>query len=76
VFTNNNITTKRPFLPDSIHASRYYDIVGKVAERDYEADDFILGSEIVFFILGKKKIKFSNFYKKTKQFRMLERVKK
>jgi sialic acid synthase SpsE len=46
VFTNNNITTKRPVLPDSIHASRYYDIVGKVAERDYEADDFILGSEI------------------------------
>ena len=40
-FTEENITTKRPFLPGNIHSSRYYDILGQVALNDYEADDFV-----------------------------------
>lgn len=45
-FQESNITTKRPFLPGNIHASKYYDVLGKQAERDYEMDDFVLEGEI------------------------------
>lgn len=46
VFNFSNITTKRPFLPGNIHSSRYYDVLGAVAKRDYEIDDFIVEGEI------------------------------
>ena len=40
-FTEENITTKRPFLSGNIHSSRYYDVLGQVAINDYNADDFV-----------------------------------
>ena len=46
VFNENNITTKRPFLNGNFHASEFYNILGKVAERDYDYDDFIKMGEI------------------------------
>tara|TARA_Y100001980_G_C14529944_1_gene305803 strand:- start:1475 stop:1642 length:168 start_codon:yes stop_codon:yes gene_type:complete len=41
VFTEKNITTKRPFLPGNIHSSEYYSLIGHSATKDYEQDDFI-----------------------------------
>jgi sialic acid synthase SpsE len=39
--TRENLTTKRPFIPGNIHASRFYDILGSTARRGYNIDDFI-----------------------------------
>jgi N,N'-diacetyllegionaminate synthase len=41
IFTEKNLTTKRPFLPGNIHSSRYYDVLGTMASEDYNQDDFI-----------------------------------
>lgn len=41
VFTKQNLTTKRPFLPGNVHSSRYYDVLGTMASEDYNQDDFI-----------------------------------
>lgn len=45
-FCFSNITTKRPYLVGNIHASRYYDLVGKTATKDYKFNDFILECEL------------------------------
>lgn len=41
LFTEKNLTTKRPFLPGNIHSSRYYEILGKKSSNNYNKDDFI-----------------------------------
>ena len=41
VLTEKNITTKRPLLDNSIPASDYYDVLGKIFSKDL-ADDYIL----------------------------------
>lgn len=41
LFTEKNITTKRPYIPGSIHSSKYYQILGKSSNKFYEIDDFI-----------------------------------
>jgi len=41
VFTKQNLTTKRPFLPGNVHSSRYYEVLGSIATRDYSKDDFV-----------------------------------
>ena len=46
-FSLSNITTKRPFLPGNIHASGYYKLIGKIAEEDFQEDDFIPGRNIL-----------------------------
>ena len=46
VFTEYNLTTKRPFLNGNFHASQYYSLIGKKAEKDYIYDDFIKMDEI------------------------------
>jgi len=44
-FTVDNITTKRPFLPNNISAENFEDLIGKKALNDYEFDDFIVGEK-------------------------------
>jgi sialic acid synthase SpsE len=41
IFTVDNITTKRPFLEGYISASEFENILGKIADKDYNEDDFI-----------------------------------
>jgi N,N'-diacetyllegionaminate synthase len=41
VLSTENITTKRPFLPDSIPASEYDYLLGTVSNRCYEEDEMI-----------------------------------
>jgi N,N'-diacetyllegionaminate synthase len=41
IFTVNNITTKRPFLENSIPAYKFENILGEIAEKDYDEDSFI-----------------------------------
>jgi len=41
-FTTNNITTKRPFLEGNIPAINFDQVLGTVATRNYNQDDFIL----------------------------------
>jgi len=41
IFTLDNITTKRPFLEGNIPASKFKEILGSKAERNYNEDDFI-----------------------------------
>ena len=39
-FTEDNLTTKRPFLEGNVHSSEYYQILGTFAAKDYKEDDF------------------------------------
>lgn len=41
ILTKENITTKRPFLEGNIPALNWTDTLGKVADRDYDIDNFI-----------------------------------
>jgi sialic acid synthase SpsE len=41
ILTIDNITTKRPFLEGNIPAKHFEFVLGKVADRDYNEDDFI-----------------------------------
>lgn len=41
IFTKDNITTKRPFLEGCVSASEFDLILGEVAKRNYNEDDFI-----------------------------------
>lgn len=43
LFTSENITTKRP--GDGLSPMRYHEILGQVADRDYEEDEQIMGKE-------------------------------
>jgi sialic acid synthase SpsE len=40
-FSMENITTKRPYIEGCISASLYFDIIGKISEKNYELDEFI-----------------------------------
>ena len=46
IFTEENLTTKRPFLQGSLHAVKYYEILGKKASRSYETDSALQEGEI------------------------------
>lgn len=41
LLTVDNITTKRPFLENNIPASKFEEIIGKTAVKNYEEDEFI-----------------------------------
>lgn len=41
VLSLDNITTKRPYIENSIPASDFYDLIGTIANKDYNYDDFI-----------------------------------
>jgi len=41
ILTINNITTKRPFLEGNIPAKHFEFVLGKIASKDYNEDDFI-----------------------------------
>lgn len=43
LFTSENITAKRP--GDGLSPMRYHEILGQVADRDYEEDEQIMGKE-------------------------------
>ena len=45
-FSISNLTTKRPFLVGNVHASRFYEMLGKEATKDYNIDDFVLECEV------------------------------
>jgi len=45
-FTPQNLTTKRPYLENSIPASGYYEILGKRATCDIREDEIILASQV------------------------------
>tara|TARA_Y100001973_G_C5208104_1_gene343169 strand:+ start:4670 stop:5656 length:987 start_codon:yes stop_codon:yes gene_type:complete len=42
-FSVDNITTKRPFMEGNIHASKWFEVVGQISDKEYEKDDFING---------------------------------
>ena len=39
--TLKNLTTKRPFVPTSIPAAEYYNLIGKTCKKDVEKDDIL-----------------------------------
>ena len=41
ILTTDNITTKRPFLESNTPAKHFEFILGKIADKDYNEDDFI-----------------------------------
>lgn len=41
VFTVDNITTKRPFIEGCTPASEFFNLLGKVADKDYSEDSFV-----------------------------------
>ncbi len=46
IFTTDNVTTKRPFLFESLHAENFFDLLGKKAVKEYEVDDFVGKEEV------------------------------
>lgn len=46
VLTEENITTKRPFLPGSVPASDYYEVIGKKINIDLKEDSIIFTEDI------------------------------
>ena len=46
IFTIDNVTTKRPFLHESLHAENFFDLLGKNAAKEYEVDDFVGKEEV------------------------------
>jgi N,N'-diacetyllegionaminate synthase len=42
ILTEDNITTKRPLLKDSVPAIEYYDVVGKKVNTDIKEDEIII----------------------------------
>lgn len=41
VYSEQNITTKRPYLEGNVHASNYNDVIGKISNSNYNPDEFI-----------------------------------
>ena len=41
LYTQDNLTTKRPLLNNSIPADQYYEILGTASDRDYKEDDIL-----------------------------------
>lgn len=46
LFSIENLTTKRPFLPGNYHAKNFYEILGKKSKVNLEIDDFIKIGEL------------------------------
>ena len=46
MLTNENITTKRPFLEDCIPALHYFKVIGSIAKRDIGDDELLLTGDI------------------------------
>jgi len=46
LFTEKNITTKRPLIENSIPANRYYDMIGKIALEDIIEDEIITTQKV------------------------------
>jgi sialic acid synthase SpsE len=46
MLTEDNITTKRPYLADSIPASEFYKILGKNSLADYNEDDLLKATDL------------------------------
>jgi sialic acid synthase SpsE len=44
--SEDNITTKRPFLEDAIPASSFYELIGKIANEDIEEDELLTTSKV------------------------------
>lgn len=44
-FTLKNLTTKRPYTSGALHASQYYNIIGKISNESYEPDSLIKSLE-------------------------------
>ena len=47
VLTENNITTKRPLLENSIPALNYYEVLGMVARKDLQEDEILKSGYIL-----------------------------
>jgi N,N'-diacetyllegionaminate synthase len=47
VLTENNITTKRPLLEDSIPALNYYEVLGMIAKKDLQEDEILKSGYIL-----------------------------
>lgn len=45
-FTEENLTTKRPMLNDSIPANSYYELIGKKASCDIEEDEILTNEKV------------------------------
>ena len=41
IYTLDNLTTKRPYLPDSMPAMNYYDIIGTAATKDIKENEIL-----------------------------------
>jgi len=41
ILTRENLTTKRPFITGNIHASKYYEALGRKTTLNIEKDDFV-----------------------------------
>ena len=46
LFSEQNITTKRPLIESSIPANRYYDMIGKIALEDIVEDEIITFTKV------------------------------
>lgn len=51
VYTNDNITTKRPFLENAVPASYFYSMIGSVALRDFKEDEHIMRTDTNLYII-------------------------
>lgn len=45
-FSYENVTTKRPCIEGCIPGISYFDVIGKISQKDYEYDDFIQNTEL------------------------------
>ena len=48
ILTEENITTKRPLLNDSVSAEKYFDMIGKQINVDVKEDEIILKDMIYY----------------------------
>lgn len=46
IFTEENLTTKRPLLENSVPASLYYDLIGKQSPSDFEEDEILTTEKV------------------------------
>ena len=46
-YTLDNLTTKRPCLPDSIPAINYYDIIGRKATEDIKENQILSKADML-----------------------------
>jgi len=46
IFTEDNITTMRPYLDNSISARKYYDVLGNTCKRNYNTKEILDKNEL------------------------------